>query len=65
MEDNMAKPVSYTVVEFAGYEGENDVASFNSARKADEFVASNYQVDEVDEMHVCVRRQWADGRVEY
>jgi nicotinic acid phosphoribosyltransferase len=56
----MAK--QYIVVEFAGYEGEQDVGLFPTLTKAHEFIQANYQPDEVDEMHVCVARLSKDGR---
>lgn len=44
----------YTVVENAGYEGEQDIKSFHVAHDAYAFIKRHYQDDEAETLHVMV-----------
>ena len=57
------KAKCYTVVENAGYEGENDVrTAFSSAEAAWRWAERYYQGDEIETLHVQVARDTQDGR---
>jgi hypothetical protein len=55
----------YTVVEKAGYEGEQDITSFANRREAYAFIKGHYEADEVEELHVMVRTDFENGESEY
>ena len=55
----------YTVVENAGYEGENDIATFPTYAEADEHMRHLYGADERDELHVTIRKDYPDGEGTY
>lgn len=50
----MTMPKQYTVVENAGYEGEQDILSFPRLREALDYIKSHYDHDEVDSLHVQI-----------
>jgi hypothetical protein len=52
----------YTVVENAGYEGERDIRTFASLIAADRWLTRWYAPDEIDTLHVVVRRDCGDER---
>ena len=52
----MIKTNRYTVVENAGYEGERDVRTFERFLDADRWIRSRYGDDEVESLHVLIRR---------
>ncbi len=57
---------TYTVVENAGYEKENirefGIVTVGNARN---YIARHYDHDELDELHVEIRKDYADGTVTY
>jgi hypothetical protein len=57
----MAQKEVFTVVENAGYEGENDRKSFPSAEKAWNWARRSYR-DELETLHVQVRLDRGDYR---
>jgi len=60
--DQMTKPCFYTVVENAGYEGERDIRTFASLITADRWMAGWYEPDEIETLHVLIRRDCGDER---
>jgi hypothetical protein len=58
----MTKPCFYTVVENAGYEGEQDIRTFASLIAADRWLTGWYAPDEIETLHVLVRRDCGDER---
>jgi hypothetical protein len=52
----------YTVVENAGYEGERDIRSFSNLIRADAFVRRWYDEDEIETLHVAIRKDCGDYR---
>jgi hypothetical protein len=56
----------YTIVENAGYEGENErMAGFNSAEAAWKYAERIYRKREIEELHVQVRQDFEDGEQTY
>jgi hypothetical protein len=55
----------FTVVENAGYIGENDRRSFPTWRDAFDWMANEYDPDEFERLHVDIRRDFADGEQTY
>jgi hypothetical protein len=53
---------TYTVVENAGYTDERDVASFKTLQAADNWLMKQYGAEEVEQLHVMIARDSADGR---
>jgi hypothetical protein len=60
--DQMTKPCFYTVVENAGYEGERDIRTFASLIAVDRWMAGWYEPDEIETLHVLIRRDCGDER---
>ena len=56
------KQTFYTVVEDAGYEGERDIRTFPSLIAADRWVQKFYGADEIETLHVLIRRDRGDER---
>lgn len=56
---------AYTVVELAGYVGENDRRSFPTYREACAWMAKHYGADEREELHVDIRLDTAAGEQTY
>jgi hypothetical protein len=52
--------MKYTVVENAGYEGEREIHTFANIIRADRFIARWYGEDEIETLHVLIRRDWID-----
>jgi hypothetical protein len=48
------------VVENAGYEGEREIRTFSNLIRADRFVTRWYEPDEIETLHVLIRRDWID-----
>jgi hypothetical protein len=55
-----ANKVTFTVVENAGYEGENDRRGFRDANAAWRWAKRKYGIDELESLHVQVRRDCGD-----
>jgi hypothetical protein len=55
----------YVIVENAGYEGETDITGFRTYREALRYLHDSYDVGEIESLHVCIRRDDADGEREY
>jgi hypothetical protein len=57
------KGATYTVVENAGYEGETErKGGFKTLMAADAWLTKHYEPDEVEELHVLIRRDCGDER---
>jgi hypothetical protein len=56
----MEGSMKYTVVENAGYEGEREIHTFSNIIRADRFIARWYGEDEIETLHVLIRRDWID-----
>jgi hypothetical protein len=60
------KPKTYTVVENAGYEGERVVREgIKHLAEALAWMTNKYSDDEIEALHVLVRKEYADGTSEY
>lgn len=56
----------YTVVELAGYEGENERrTAFSTSEAAWKWAERTYRTGEIEDLHVQVRRDSADGQRTY
>jgi hypothetical protein len=55
----------YVIVENAGYEGETEITDFATYREALRYLSANYDPDEIESLHVGIRRDDANGESEY
>jgi len=61
----VAVEYKYTVVELSGYIGENDRRSFVNFVDACNWIERVYEPSEIEELHVRIRKDFADGTRTY
>jgi hypothetical protein len=52
--------MKYVVVENAGYDGEREIKTFSNLIRADDFVRHWYEPDEIETLHVLIRKDWVE-----
>lgn len=56
------KPYSYTVVEMAGYQGEKNLANFDTYERAARWLNRNYSSEEASQLHIAIAKDSDRGR---